>query len=91
MPARIEKIAQVPARAELGIEARKAISTNTSVSPTKPTAVPKGGLMQTFQNQMNVASPNQRPGTHVEKIEIHTSKPMTPLEMENMMAMAVGG
>lgn len=27
----------------------------------------------------------------VEKVEIHTAKPMSPLEMENMMAMAVGG
>ncbi|KPY54531.1 Prophage PSPPH06, tail tape measure protein, family [Pseudomonas amygdali pv. sesami] len=47
--------------------------------------------MQSFQNQSNAMNPNQRPGTHVETLNINTSKPMTPLELENMMAMAVGG
>lgn len=91
LPARVEKVIQLPAQAEKGIEARKAVSANTSISPTKPTAVPKGGLMQTFQNQNNALNPHERQGIRVEKVEIHTSKPMTPLEMENMMAMAVGG
>lgn len=36
-------------------------------------------------------NPNQRAGTHVETLNINTAKPMTPLELENMMAMAVGG
>jgi len=27
----------------------------------------------------------------VENMNIHTAKPMTPLELENMMAMSVGG
>ncbi|MEE3912969.1 phage tail tape measure protein [Pseudomonas viridiflava] len=91
LPARVEKVIQLPAQAEKGIEARKAVSANTSISPTKPTAVPKGGLMQTFQNQNNALNPHERQGMRVEKVEIHTSKNMTPLEMENMMAMAVGG
>ncbi len=91
LPARVEKVIQLPAQAEKGIEARKAVSANTSISPTKPSAVPKGGLMQTFQNQNNALNPHERQGIRVEKVEIHTSKPMTPLEMENMMAMAVGG
>ncbi|WP_025994402.1 phage tail tape measure protein [Pseudomonas viridiflava] len=91
LPARVEKVIQLPAQAEKGIEARKAVSGNTSISPTKPTAVPKGGLMQTFQNQNNALNPHERQGIRVEKVEIHTSKPMTPLEMENMMAMAMGG
>ncbi|RRV08098.1 phage tail tape measure protein [Pseudomonas sp. v388] len=91
LPERVEKTVQLPAQAEQGIEARKAVSANTSISPTKPQAVPKGGLMQTFQNQMSAASPNGRPPVHVEKIDIHNAKPMTPLEMENMLAMSVGG
>lgn len=91
LPAQVAKLVELPAAVDKGTEARQAINATASISPTKPQAVPKGGLMQTFQNQMSTAGPNQRPGTHVEKVEIHTSKPMTPLEMENMLAMSVGG
>lgn len=91
LPERVEKVIELPAKSDKGIEARKAINANTSISPTKPQAVPKGGLMQSFQNQSNAMNPNQRPGTHVETLNINTSKQMTPLELENMMAMAVGG
>jgi hypothetical protein len=45
--------------------------------------------MQTIQNTQNTQ--NQRSGMRVDKVEIHTDKAMSPLEMENMMAMAVGG
>ena len=58
-----------------------------SLSPTRPTAVPPGGLLTSIQNN----SSSQNKGTHVENVNIHTSKPMTPLEIENAMAMAVGG
>ena len=57
-----------------------------SFSPSRASAVPPGGLLTSIQN-----TSNQNKGSHVEKVEIHTAKPMTPLEMENMMAMAVGG
>ncbi|MDY7569406.1 phage tail tape measure protein [Pseudomonas sp. CCC4.1] len=57
-----------------------------SLSPTRASAVPPGGLLTSIQN-----TSSQNKGTHVEKVEIHTAKPMSPLEMENMMAMAVGG
>lgn len=57
-----------------------------SLSPTRASAVPPGGLLTSIQN-----TSNQSKGTHVEKVEIHTTKPMNQLEMENMMAMAVGG
>ena len=56
-----------------------------SLSPSRPTAVPRGGLLTSIQN-----TSNQNKGTHVEKVEIHTAKPMSPLELENMMAMGVG-
>lgn len=58
-----------------------------SLSPTRPTAVPPGGLLTSIQN----TSSSQNRGTHVENVNIHTGKTMTPLEMENMVAMAVGG
>jgi TP901 family phage tail tape measure protein len=57
-----------------------------SLSPTGPSAVPKGGLMSSIQN-----TTNQSKGNHVEKVEIHTGKSMSPLEMEQMLSMAVGG
>ena len=57
-----------------------------SLSPARASAVPPGGLLTSIQN-----TSNQNKGTHVEKVEIHTAKPMSPLEMENMVAMAVGG
>lgn len=58
-----------------------------SLSPARPNAVPQGGLLTSIQN--NTSSQNK--GMHVEKVEIHNSKPMTTLEMENMVAMSVGG
>ncbi len=56
-----------------------------NLSPTSATAVPAGGLMTSIQNNQN-----QSRGVHVEKVEIHTAKPMNPLEMENMISMAAG-
>lgn len=58
-----------------------------SMSPARPNAVPAGGLLTSIQN--NNSSQNR--GMHVEKVEIHNSKPMTQLEMENMVNMAVPG
>ncbi|MBV4459420.1 phage tail tape measure protein [Pseudomonas sp. COR58] len=58
-----------------------------SLSPARPSAVPPGGLLTSIQNN----SSSQNKGTHVENVNIHTGKAMTPLEMENMVAMAVGG
>ncbi|WP_308907878.1 phage tail tape measure protein [Pseudomonas canadensis] len=57
-----------------------------SLSPVRPNAVPQGGLLTSIQNTQT-----QNRGMHVEKVEIHNSKPMTSLEMENMVAMSVGG
>ncbi len=57
-----------------------------SLSPSRPSAVPPGGLLTSIQN-----TSNQNKGNHVDKVEIHTAKPMSPLELENMLAMAVGG
>ncbi|MCM2317946.1 MAG: phage tail tape measure protein [Pseudomonas sp.] len=76
--------------AEQSSRAQKAQSTINaaipSLSPQRPTAVPPGGLLTSIQNTQT-----QNKGTHVEKVEIHTGKAMSPLELENMMSMAVGG
>ena len=58
----------------------------TGLSPQRANAVPPGGLLTSIQN-----TSNQDKGTRVEKVEIHTGKAMSPLELENMLGMAVGG
>lgn len=57
-----------------------------SLSPVRPNAVPQGGLLTSIQNTQT-----QNRGMHVEKVEIHNSKPMTTLEMEDMVARSVAG
>lgn len=57
-----------------------------SLSPDRPGAVPKGGLLSSIQNTTN----NQTKGNHFEKVEIHTGQPLSPLALENMISMAVG-
>ncbi|WP_122587151.1 phage tail tape measure protein [Pseudomonas viridiflava] len=54
-----------------------------SLSPTRASAVPPGGLLTSIQNNSS-----QNKGTHVEKLEIHTSKPLTTHELEGLMEMA---
>ncbi|MGZ0703795.1 phage tail tape measure protein [Pseudomonas piscis] len=56
------------------------------LSPERPISVPQGGLLTRIQN----TNQSQDRTTRIEKVEIHNSKPMNPLELEQMMAMAVG-
>lgn len=56
-----------------------------SLTPQRANAVPPGGLLTSIQN-----TSNQNQGTRVEKVEIHTGKAMTPLELEQMLEMSVG-
>jgi hypothetical protein len=58
-----------------------------SLSPKRPDAVPRGGLLASIQNN----NQTQNKGTHVENVNIHTGKQMNALELEGMLAMAVGG
>lgn len=80
---------QAMAAGEQAVRAQKVQDTINaaipSLSPQRPTAVPPGGLLTSIQNTQT-----QNRGTHVEKVEIHTSKPMTPLELENMLEMSAG-
>ncbi|NNA92869.1 phage tail tape measure protein [Pseudomonas gessardii] len=57
-----------------------------SLSPKRPDAVPRGGLLASIQNN----NQTQNKGTHVENVNIHTGKQMNQLELEGMLAMAVG-
>jgi len=56
-----------------------------SLSPNQATAVPPGGLLTTIQNNASQAKTQ-----HIEKVEIHTSKPMSPLELDRMLEMSAG-
>ncbi len=86
----VPPLVMAPAANDDTEQARKRMaSTVQSISPSRPTAVPQGGLLRSIQNNTN--SQTQNKGTHVENININTAKPMTPLEVENMMSMAVGG
>lgn len=64
-------------------------ATVASVSPTRPTAVPQGGLLRAIQN--STTNNQTQKGVHVEHLTIENSKPLTPLELENMVGMAVSG
>ena len=88
MPPAVQKIVELPVKAEQGLQARNSLNQSIpALSPSRPQAVPKGGLMQSIQN----TTQNQRSGAHIENMNITNNKPMTPLELENMLAMAVGG
>ncbi|RWA26143.1 phage tail tape measure protein [Pseudomonas veronii] len=77
-----------PKPTEKGEQSQQRInSAVTSLSPKRPDAVPRGGLLASIQNN----NQTQNKGTHVENVNIHTGKPMNPLELEGMLAMAVGG
>lgn len=85
----VPPLVMAPASTEQAEQARQRMSATTgSLSPMRPTAVPQGGLLRSIQNTNNQT---QNKGTHVETLNINTAKPMTPLEVENMMSMAVGG
>ncbi len=86
----VPPLVMAPAPTEQAEQARqKMAATTASISPARPSAVPQGGLLRSIQNNTN--SQTQNKGTHVENININTAKPMTPLEIENMMSMAVSG
>ena len=84
------QLVTTPPLTEQAEQARQRMNGGTSggLSPMRPTAVPQGGLLRSIQSTTNQT---QNKGMRVDKVEIHTAKPMTPLEMENMVSMAVGG
>ncbi|MGN7840815.1 phage tail tape measure protein [Pseudomonas sp. 22490] len=86
VPVVVERAAAMPQQAERGQHARQLINDAIpSLAPSRPSAVPPGGLLTSIQNTNSLNK-----GTHVEKVEIHTSKPMSPLELESMLEMSAG-
>lgn len=84
----VPPLVMAPARTEQAEQARQSMTASAAnISPRGPTAVPQGGLMRSIQNTTNQS---QDKGIRVDKVEIHTAKPMSPLELENMVSMAVG-
>lgn len=92
-PPSIKHLVQVPAPTplmtpieQLDQQRQRMTQTALNLSPASPTSVPQGGLMTQIQS----STQTQDRRMHVEKIEINTSKAMNPLELEQMMEMAVG-
>lgn len=92
-PPSIKHLMQVPAPTplmtpieQLDQQRQRMTQTALNLSPASPTSVPQGGLMTQIQNTTQA----QDRRMHVEKVEINTSKAMNPLELEQMMEMAVG-
>ncbi|MCF1486218.1 phage tail tape measure protein [Pseudomonas sp. AA27] len=92
-PASIRQLMQVPTPTplmapieQIDQQRQRMTQTALNLSPASPTSVPQGGLMTQIQNTTQA----QDRRMHVEKVEINTSKAMNPLELEQMMAMAVG-
>lgn len=84
----IGAVPNLPSQGDLGAAQKMQQTINAaipSLSPQRATAVPPGGLLTSIQN-----TTSQNKGNHIEKVEIHTSKPMSPMELENMMEMAAG-
>lgn len=71
---------------QLDQQRQRMTQTALNLSPASPTSVPQGGLMTQIQS----STQTQDRRMHVERIEINTSKAMNPLELEQMMEMAVG-
>ncbi|WP_242196010.1 MULTISPECIES: phage tail tape measure protein [unclassified Pseudomonas] len=87
-PLQTPPLVTAPAPTEKAEQSQQRINGSvSSLSPKRPDAVPRGGFLASIQNN----NQTQNKGTHVENVNIHTAKQMTPLELEGMLAMAVGG
>lgn len=84
----LPKLPQIPdVQAE---QARQNLNqSSASISPKGPTAVPPGGLLRSIQST-TTNNNEQSKKVHVENMHITTSKEINPLEIENVMGMAVG-
>lgn len=87
-PPQAPPLVTAPAPTEKAEQSQQRINGSvSSLSPKRPDAVPRGGFLTSIQNN----NQTQNKGTHVENVNIHTAKQMNPLELEGMLAMAVGG
>ncbi|WP_095155761.1 phage tail tape measure protein [Pseudomonas sp. Irchel 3E13] len=73
--------------ANISQNAQQALSASVpSLAPTRPNAVPKGGLLSSIQNTSSQTDSSKK----VENVNIYSSQPMNPAQLENMLEMAVG-
>lgn len=85
----LPSLVTAPALGEQSEQAREqAAATVASISPTRPAAVPQGGLLRSIQNTTNTN--NSGKSIQVESLTIQNDKPLTQLELENMIALGVG-
>lgn len=85
--------APIAATSSLGEQAeqtRQRMSQSAAgISPRGPSAVPPGGLLRSIQSSTTTNN-DQGKKTHIETLNINTSKSVTPHELENLMEMAAG-
>ncbi|MGV5493841.1 phage tail tape measure protein [Pseudomonas sp. XP2] len=85
--------APIAATSSLGEQAeqtRQRMSQSAAgISPRGPSAVPPGGLLRSIQSTTTTNN-DQGKKTHIETLNINTSKSVTPHELENLMEMAAG-
>jgi hypothetical protein len=89
------QLVTTPSIEEQAEQTRQRMSADlVSVSPQRATAVPQGGLLRQIQNTTNTTNNNssqlQKAGVHVENLNLNNTKPLSNLELENMIGMAVG-
>lgn len=83
---RFGALPEPPGQEQLAAVARASASISAATPSLITTAdankVPAGGLLNSIQS-----STQQNRGTHVEKVEIHTSKPMTSHDLQGLLEM----
>lgn len=85
----VPSLVTAPALGDQSEQAREqAAATVASISPTRPSAVPQGGLLRSIQNTTNTN--NNGKSIQVGQLTIQNDKPLTQLELENMIALGVG-
>lgn len=85
----VPSLVTAPALGDQSEQAREqAAATVASISPTRPAAVPQGGLLRSIQNTNNTN--NNGKSIQVGQLTIQNDKPLTQLELENMIALGVG-
>lgn len=85
----VPSLVTAPTLGDQSEQAREqAAATVASISPTRPSAVPQGGLLRSIQNTTNTN--NNGKSIQVGQLTIQNDKPLTQLELENMIALGVG-
>ena len=94
VPTPAAQLVDTPSLSEQTEQTRQAMSAGVaSISPKRAEFVPQGGLLRQIQTTNNNTTSSGQPaksGVHVENLNLTNTKPMSNLELENMIGMAVG-